>query len=86
MELVIKFPDKSQSFTNGVEFGRILQQMEEQKMIVSNSAFPLHKENERVVRDAAKVYGYRVTFIGEHYGEWINFFAIRESVFGNKLS
>ena len=43
-ELLISFPDQSQSFSFGVEYGRLLQQMQDGKDVVMNHGFPVRVE------------------------------------------
>jgi hypothetical protein len=83
MDLLISFTDQSPSFTNGVEFGRLLAQMESGAAVVENKNFPVHAENTDVLRRAAKQYGYTALFgpcadnHGNKYPEWASFRAVR---------
>jgi len=58
MKLIIKFTDQSESFCNGVEFGRLLEKMERGDLIIYNNGFPVHEENINVIKQACKEYGY----------------------------
>jgi hypothetical protein len=83
MDLLFKFPDQSDSFTRGVEFGRILEQMQRLDGNIDNSGFPVRIENKQVLIDACKVYGYIPTFGNEYYGEWIEFLGIKKTSSNN---
>ncbi len=41
MNLLISFPDQSQSFTYGVEFGRLLERIERGDEYIENNGFPV---------------------------------------------
>jgi hypothetical protein len=77
--LMISFPNQSQSFTYGVEFGRLLQKIEQGDDIVMNNGFPVRLENKKLIEDTCKSYGYIPTFGKTHFDEWIEFLAIRKS-------
>lgn len=77
--LLISFPDSSKSFTYGVEFGRLLQKIEQGDDVIMNNGFPIRIENKKLVEDTCKVYGYIATFGKIHYDEWIEFLAIRKT-------
>ena len=77
-ELLISFPDQSGSFTNGVEFGRILERMERGEDWITNNDLPVHKENIEVIKRAAKVYGYACVFGIEESAEWVGFMALKK--------
>lgn len=79
MDLILKFTDKSSSFTNGVEFGRLLQRMQQNDEAIDNCGFPVHIENIGVIKEACNQYGYVASFGEEHYGEWIEFIGIRKT-------
>ncbi|WP_257657693.1 hypothetical protein [Parapedobacter lycopersici] len=78
MELFIKFTDSSESFTNGVEFGRLLNKMERGDENVSNNGFPCHIENMEVLESACLAYGYIPVWGKDHYGEWVDFMGIKK--------
>lgn len=77
-ELLISFPDQSQSFTYGVEYGRLLQQMEQGDAVVCNRGFPVRIENQKLITDTCKAFGYIPSFGKIHYNEWVEFLGIRK--------
>lgn len=77
--LMISFPDQSKSFTYGVEFGRILQKIEQGDNFVMNNGFPIRLENKELIENTCKTYGYIPTFGRTHFDEWIEFLAIRKT-------
>jgi len=73
MDLLIKFPDQSASFTYGVEYGRLLEKIERGDDVVTNNGFPVRIENVELLKDTCKQYGYIATF-GECAVEgWVEF-------------
>jgi hypothetical protein len=79
MNLLISFPDQSESFTYGVEYGRILQQMEQGDSIICNKGFPIRVENRKLIEDTCKSMGYIPTFGKTHFDEWIEFLGIKKN-------
>lgn len=77
-ELLISFPDQSESFTYGVEYGRILEKMERGDDIVMNNGFPVRMENKALIEATCKVLGYIPTFGAIHFDEWIEFTGIKK--------
>lgn len=77
MQLLIKFTDKSASFSHGVEFGRILNKLERQDESVDNCGFPVRIENIEVLKLACKTYGYTPVFGKKYYDEWIQFMGVK---------
>lgn len=77
MELFIKFPDQSQSFTIGVEYGRLYGRMEKGDEVVTNDGFPIRIENKELLKNTCEKYGYTCSFGLEYFGEWIEFTAIK---------
>lgn len=77
--LLISFPDQSQSFTHGVEYGRLLEQIEQGKDVVVNHGFPVRLENKILIENTCKQFGYIPTFGKEHYGEWVEFIGIKRT-------
>ncbi|KAA0126419.1 hypothetical protein FY557_17360 [Chryseobacterium sp. SN22] len=75
MELLIKFPDQSQSFTSGVEYGRLYDRMQRGEDYVTNNGFPVRIENMQLLKDTADKLGYISRFGAEYFGEWIEFSA-----------
>lgn len=82
-KLLISFPDSSQSFTYGVEFGRLLQKMQDGKEVIENEGFPIRVENVEVLKNACDAYGYISVFSNEHWGEWIEFMGIKQTTSSN---
>jgi hypothetical protein len=76
-QLIISFGDQSNSFTYGVEYGRLLQKIEQGDDIVTNNGFPIRLENKKLIKDTCKYYGYIPIFIEIHNDEWIDFIAMR---------
>lgn len=76
--LLISFPDQSESFTYGVEYGRLLEKMERGDDVVMNNGFPVRIENRDLIKNTCNSLGYIPTFGREHFGEWVEFLAIRK--------
>jgi hypothetical protein len=76
-QLIISFSDQSNSFTYGVEFGRLLQKIEQGDDIVTNNGFPIRLENKQLIKDTCEHYGYIPIFIEINNDEWIDFIAMR---------
>lgn len=76
MELLFTFPDQSESFVLGVEFGRLLERFERQVSTIENNGFPIHVKNIEVFRSACEQYGYTPVF-GDRNNEWIDFIGIK---------
>ena len=76
-ELIIKFTDSSESFTNGVEVGRILQQTQDGKETISNCGFPIHDENIEVIKSICKQYGYDAVLGESQIIGWTSFCGIK---------
>jgi len=74
--LIVAFTDSSASFTNGVEFGRMLARMENGDTVVENQGFPIHPENADVLRQACATYGYVPSF-GLVRDGWQDFRAVK---------
>ena len=83
MNLLIKFPDPSASFTYGVEFGRLLEKIERGDEVVKNNGFPVRIENKQLLVDTCKAYGYIASFGEEYYNEWIEFIGIKKTTSEN---
>jgi hypothetical protein len=79
MKLLIKFPDQSESFTYGVEFGRLLEKIERGDQFISNNRFPIRIENKQLLMETCKKYGYTAMFGKEYYKEWIDFIGIKQT-------
>jgi hypothetical protein len=81
MERIITFTDTSNSFTCGVEYGRLLERFEKGIEIIENNGFPVHFQNKEVLIKTCKEFGY-TPFFGEiYYNEWIEFKAIKTNNF-----
>lgn len=76
-EIYIRFPDQSKSFTYGVEFGRILEQIEQGKLTVSNHGFPVRLENKELLIATCNRYGYIPSFGKTMFDEWVEFLGIK---------
>lgn len=77
MNLLIKFPDQSASFTYGVEFGRLLEKIERGDEVIKNNGFPIRVENKELLQDACNKFGYIATFGQIHFNEWIEFLVLK---------
>lgn len=76
--LIISFPDQSQSFTLGVEYGRLLQKIEQGDQSIENCGFPVHIDNIEVLKNTCNAYGYIALFGRRYYSEWVEFTAIKK--------
>lgn len=76
---LISFPDQSASFTYGVEYGRILQQLQQGNNVVDNHGFPVRLENKVLIENTCKEFGYIPTFGKVHFDEWIDFMGLKKS-------
>jgi len=79
MTQLIKFSDQSQSFTYGVEFGRLLEKMQRNDEVIQNSGFPVRVENMQVLKDACIAYGYAAIFGDPYLDGWIDFLGIKKT-------
>jgi len=77
MELFISFPDASQSFTYGVEYGRLLEKLERGDQVIMNNGFPVRIENKELLIQTCHRLGYIPTFGQTYYNEWIEFLGIK---------
>lgn len=77
MQLAIRFPDQSQSFTLGVEYGRLLERFEKGAELIQNNGFPVRVENKELLITTCKEFNYTYNFGIEYFGEWIEFSAIK---------
>lgn len=80
--LVVSFPDQSESFCNGVEFGRLLQKMEQGDDHVENNGFPIREENVEVLKSTCAYFGYTAIF-GQPCDGWIEFIGIKKTMSQN---
>jgi len=83
MNLLIKFPDQSESFTYGVEFGRLLEKIERGDEVIKNNGFPIRLENKFLLKITCEKYGYIPSFGNIHFGEWIDFIGIKKTSSNN---
>lgn len=81
--LLISFPNQSESFAHGVEYGRILQQIEQGDTVVMNHGFPVRLENKSLIESTCKAFGYIPTFGKTHFDEWIEFLGIKKQTSEN---
>jgi hypothetical protein len=77
MKLIIKFTDTSNSFTAGVEYGRLLERFEKGIEVIDNNGFPIHLSNKDVIILTCNYFGYAPIFGDNYYNEWIDFKAIK---------
>jgi len=77
MELIISFTDQSESFTYGVEFGRLLNKMQNKESPIENDKFPVRVENRENIIRACKAYNYTPIFSECFVIGWVNFIAIK---------
>ncbi len=80
--LLISFPDQSESFTYGVEYGRILARIENGEECITNNNFPVRIENLELLKQTCKLYGYIVT-CSEGPNGWVSFMAIKRTTSDN---
>ena len=79
MKLLIKFPDESRSFAYGVEYGRLLERIEQGQEVIKNNGFPIRNENVELLCNTCKIYGYIPTFSGTEVEGWTNFLGIKKT-------
>jgi len=77
MNLLIKFPDSSTSFTYGVEFGRLLEKIERGDELIMNNGFPIRIENIDLLKETCLKFGYISIFGRKYFNEWIDFISIK---------
>lgn len=83
MDLLIKFPDQSESFAYGVEFGRLLEKIERGDNPIQNNGFPVRVENVSVLALACSLYGYTCTLTNCEIEGWVNFIGIKKTMSNN---
>ena len=81
--LLINFPNQSESFAHGVEYGRILQQMEQGDNIAMNKGFPVRVENVELIKSTCRALGYIPIFGKEYFNEWKEFIGIKKTTSEN---
>jgi hypothetical protein len=83
-QLIVSFTDQSESFTYGVEFGRLLQKMEQGDENVTNNGLPVRVENKQVLIQACESYGYLPMFSDSSVpDEWLEFSSMKISINDN---
>ncbi|MGJ1420421.1 hypothetical protein ACR79T_12410 [Sphingobacterium spiritivorum] len=75
-KLIISFSDQSQSFTYGVEFGRLLERFQNGIDPITNNGFPVRMENKEVSIQTCRHHGYLPVFGVEKDG-YIEFIAMK---------
>lgn len=83
MNLLISFPDQSQSFTYGVEFGRLLEKIERGDLAISNNGFPVRVENCSLLAIACSLHGYAANFSDPYMDGWVDFLGIKKTTSNN---
>lgn len=83
MDLLISFPDQSKSFSQGVEYGRILERMQRGDESVQNDSFPVRIDNKSLIEKTCETYGYIPSFGETFYDEWIMFIGIKKTLSNN---
>lgn len=83
MNILISFPDQSQSFAYGVEFGRLLEKIERGDEVVKNNGFPIRIENCSVLAIACSLHGYIAMFGDPYLGGWCDFLGIKKTTSKN---
>lgn len=78
MKLFISFPDQSQSFCTGVEYGRLYDRMMKGEIAVTNDGFPVRIENKKLLISTCEKLGYAYLFGPEYFGEWVEFSAFKK--------
>ena len=83
MNLLIKFPDQSQSFAYGVEFGRLLEKIERGDGVIKNNGFPVRVENCSILALACSLHGYIANFSEPYMDGWVDFLGIKRTMSKN---
>jgi len=83
MNLLIKFPDQSESFAYGVEFGRLLEKIERGDLSISNNGFPVRVENCSLLAIACSLHGYVPNFSKPYLDGWVDFLGIKRTMSEN---
>lgn len=83
MNLLIKFPDQSESFAYGVEFGRLLEKIERGDLSISNNGFPVRVENCSLLAIACSLHGYAANFSQPYMDGWVDFLGIKKTMSQN---
>lgn len=83
MNLLIKFPDQSESFAYGVEFCRLLEKIERGDDVIQNNGFPIRVENLGVISIACTMNGYIPSFSDPYMDGWVDFIGIKKTMSEN---
>jgi hypothetical protein len=83
MNLLIRFPDQSDSFTYGVEFGRLLEKIERGDESIHNNGFPIRIENQILLRETCILHGYIPVFSEPYLDGWIDFLGVKNTINNN---
>lgn len=83
MDLLITFPDQSQSFAYGVEFGRLLEKIERGDEVIKNNGFPVRIENAGLLKSTCSMHGYISTFSEPYMNGWVDFLGIKKTISDN---
>lgn len=83
MNLLISFPDQSESFTYGVEFGRLLEKIERGDEVIKNNGFPVRIENRELLETACSLNGYIANFGKPYMNGWVDFIGIKKTMSQN---
>jgi hypothetical protein len=83
MNLLVSFPDQSQSFAYGVEFGRLLEKIERGDESISNNGFPVRVENCSLLAVTCSMKGYIARFGDPYMGGWVDFLGIKKTTSEN---
>lgn len=75
--MIVRFPDQSESFTYGVEYGRLLEKIERGDEKIENNGFPIRIENKKLLEATCEEYGYTPIFGEEYFNEWIEFIGLK---------
>lgn len=80
MDLLISFPDQSESFVLGCEYGTLLTKFQKGEDVVENNGFPIHVKNREVIEKTCITYGYIPFFGNETHDDWITFKALKSFI------
>lgn len=83
MNLLLRFPNQSDSFTHGVEFGRLLEKIERGDESIHNNGFPIRIENQSLLKETCTLYGYIPVFSEPYLDGWIDFLGVKNTINNN---
>jgi len=78
-ELILSFPDQSKSFSEGVEFGRLLEKIERGDDVIMNNGFPVRLVNVSILRKLCELNNYIPSFGEQFDEEWIYFIGMKKT-------